>query len=92
MKEDLQHLKWLSIAHYFLAGFIVLGSCFGFLVMTSPAGWRGTPVVPLSDVLLLVVSLVTVIGCSLTVPIVVAGRNLGQHQSWLYCVIIACLD
>ncbi len=100
MKEDLQHLKWLSIAHYILAGLTALMACLplihffvGVGIMTgSFVGGNDSPPRFFGFLLVGMAVLLILMGWTLAILIARAGRKLEEHRSWLYCVVVASLE
>ncbi len=100
MKNDLQHLKWLSIAHYFLAGFIAWGICFSLFHLFVGLGLRlGVLDVGRTDISFQkagylfgyqIIELLIKLGLILLISL--AGWKIGQHRSRNYCLVTACLQ
>ncbi|GAA5505979.1 hypothetical protein [Novipirellula caenicola] len=101
--EDIDQLRLLSIFHYVVGGVIALMSlfpiihlAFGIAIVTgvlddtnanggpSPAifGW----------LFILFPALMIGIGMAMACCVIVAGRKLGSHQGYTYCLVIAGVE
>ncbi len=102
LATDLQHLKLLSIFHYILGGLVGLMSCIpiihvslGIMMITAPnqfTGGQGPPPPPaIGWLFALIGSGVMIVGWTLAILMILAGRFLSQRRHYLYCMIVAAL-
>jgi hypothetical protein len=103
MDDDAQHLRWLAIGHYVVAGLIAFFSCFGLFhvvfglmfLANPPAPAAGDPPFPaqLFGLMFAGIGAVVVLGgwafAALTVA---AGRFIGARRRHTFCIIIAALN
>ena len=101
MNEDLQYLRWLSIAHTIVAGLVALFGCFpiihlvlGILMLTGrlqdahgngPPSWFGL-------IFVVIAILMIMMFWAFAVALLVAARQLSEHRSYTYCLVVAALE
>lgn len=100
--DDLNHLRWLSIAHYIYAGFIALSSLFalifialGLFAGSLPQGRNDPSPEVMRWIFIGVGGAVLVLGLGIATLFFFVGRNIGQRRHHTYCVVmsgIACLS
>jgi hypothetical protein len=101
--EDAEHLRLLSIFHYVVAGLQVLMASFpiihlmvGLFLVVAPLGSGGKPEEALPRVVgvffVTIAGTLMVIGYSLAVCQVLAGRYLMQRRRHQFCVVVAALS
>ena len=106
MNKDLEHLRLLSIFHYVVGGIIALFACFPiihllmgiFFVANAPAirdaqkpGDPEFPVEIFGAMFIIIPAIIILMGWTLAVLTIIAGRKLSKHQSYIYCLVIAGL-
>jgi hypothetical protein len=104
MNQDIEHLRLLSIFHYVVAGLGALFACFpvihlviGLTLAFAPGvlehGPKGNPVVPQFVGLLFATFAAAMIlaGWTVSFGVFLAGRFLGQHRHYTFCLIVACI-
>ena len=97
MNEDLEHLRLLSIFHYALAaliGCVSLIPVFHLLIGLAMAnGWmdfeHDAPPAFVGWLLAGFAGCFILLGLTYAVCLVIAGRSLAQHRSWIFCMVIA---
>lgn len=97
--DDLNHLRWLSIAHYIYAGFIALSSLFallffavGYFVGDVPPR-PGEPSPEAMRFLFVGIGVVVLIfGLGIAAAVFFAGRSLAQHRRHTYCIVMAGIE
>ena len=101
MKEDLQYLRWLSIAHTIVAGIVALFGCFpiihlviGILMLgghLQDAHGNGPPAI---FGLLFVGIAATMIAMfwALAVALLVVARRLSEHRGHTFCLVVAAVE
>jgi hypothetical protein len=104
MNDDIQHLRLLSTFHYVLGGVGALCACipvvhlvFGLALLVAPEA-LGEPnrhemppvIATLMGVMFTVIPLLLIIlGWSLAVCLVCAGRFLAERRHYTYCLVMA---
>lgn len=98
MNRDLEHLDLLAIFHYVLGGMTALGACIPFVHVAIGLAMVGGafpaqngPPPALGWIFVGVGSLIIVLGWTLAVLIIVAGRRLKARRSRTFCFVIAAL-
>ena len=101
MSRDEKQLRLLSIFHYVLGGMGVLFSCFpiihlviGIAILTGALEGEGSEVPPrvFGWVLVLFPAAFILLGWTVSLCILVAGRKLKVLRSYQYCFVIACIE
>ena len=102
MNQDEQHLRLLSIFHYVVGGLNALAACFPFvhlavgIGMVSGAfpgqpGHQGPP--PFVGWLFICIASVAIlVGWTLAVAILLAGRFLTRRAHYMYCFVVAAIE
>jgi hypothetical protein len=107
MNQDADHLRLLSIFHYVVAGIGALVSCIpmihltiGLLMLFAPESFpHGPGHAPCPDVFprvfglifTVVASLVIVVGWTLSICILLAGRFLAGQRHYVFCLVVAAI-
>ncbi len=103
MNKDLEHLRLLSIFHYVLGGLIGLFSCIPFIhlfmgimflsgAFPTPPPRPGEPEFPVKIfglMFTLIPLIFIIIGWTLAICTIIAGRKLSRQQGYLFCFVIA---
>lgn len=99
MNQDEQNLNLLSIFHYILGGLTVLGSfAFIFHVGVGIAMLNGTfdgkdaPPQVFGWMFIILGSLAIILGITFGILMIVAGNKLRNHQSRIFCLVIAGIE
>ncbi|MFO7890353.1 MAG: hypothetical protein R6V04_08435 [bacterium] len=99
MTQDEQHLNLLSVFHYVMGALTALFSCFPFLhltlgiAMVSGAFENGDgPPQVLGWLFIIFPVLFIILGWTLAVFIVIAGKKLKKRVSRTFCLVIAGLE
>ena len=100
--QDLQHLDLLSLFHYILGGLSALFSCLFLLhIFTGMAMVSGTffhdakggePPAFFGWMLIVMGAVFMVIGWSLAICMLLAGRKLKQRKSRTFCTVVAGIE
>lgn len=100
--EDLKNLDLLAMFHYIVGGFIALFSCMPFIHVFMGAAMlsgkffedsSGSPPPPFMGWLFIIMGvLFIVLGWSIAVCIIIAGRKLKQRKSRMFCMVIAGIE
>jgi len=100
MTQDEEHLRLLSIFHYVVGGILALFACFpvvhlimGILIVTETIG--GTPQGPppfMGWFFVLVGGMMILVGWTLAVCVIIAGRFLATRRRHLFCMVIAAIE
>jgi len=101
MNEDLQHVRWLAVAHYIIAAIVALVGCFpiihltlGILMLTGrlqdahgngPPEWFGL-------IFVVIAAMMIVICWAFAVALLVAARRLSEHRGYTYCIVVGALE
>ncbi len=102
MKQDLEHLKLLSVFHYVWGGITALISCiplihvaFGVLLLflsRCPAqGQTAPPPAIVGWMFILIGGGIIMVGWAVATAIVMAGYFLDKRRHWVYCLIVAAV-
>jgi ABC-type phosphate transport system permease subunit len=101
-ETDLEHLRWLSIAHYVLSAVIAVFGCCGFIYVGMGAAFIMAPEAidePAGAESTLMGGFMAMLGVcfmafawGLAVALYLSGRWLTAHRHWLFCVIVACVS
>ncbi|MCA9264029.1 MAG: hypothetical protein KDA60_09290 [Planctomycetales bacterium] len=101
-RQDLEHLKLLSIFHYVLAAILGLFSCFpvfhlaaGIAIVSGVLDRPNSSDAPpafLGWIFIGVAGLIIVCGMAMAVSVAIAGQRLKQFRSRTYCFVIAGLE
>lgn len=104
-KEDLEHLKILSIFHYVVGGLAGLFSCFPIFhlaigISMLSGNMFGEPMPPDADfpstlfgLMFTIIPMVMILaGWAFAIAILIAGRYLSQHRRHTYCLVVAAIS
>ena len=96
MKEDEQYLKLLSVFHYVVGG---LAACFACIPIIHLAIGIAMLVGAIDDapefvgaLLVVIAMFAMLIGWTLAVCIIVAGRCLAKRKRYMFCLVIAAIS
>jgi hypothetical protein len=99
MSQDEEHLRLLSIFHYVLGGVLGLFSLFptlhlgvGLFMILAPGGFADHGEPPPAFVgwfFVIGAGIAILLGLTLAVLVLIAGRNLARRRRHLYCTVIA---
>jgi len=100
LRQDIEHLKLLSVLHYVLGGINALLACcpaiylvMGVVMIVAPNAFDGGkgqgPPPQLGWFLVVIGAIVIVVGWTLVACIILAGRFLAQHRNYMFCFIVA---
>jgi len=102
MNQDEEHLKLLSVFHYVVAAFAGMISLFplihlaigiGMLTGSFPPDKSGSPMPAFMGLFFIGMASVFILcGLSLTVCLILAGRNLAAHRRYVFCLVVAALS
>ncbi len=102
MSQDEQQLDLLAIFHYIVGGVTALFSCFPFLhvamgvaMLTGAFEFEGPGPPPppfFAWIFILFPAVIILIGWTLSVIIIVAGRKLKARRSRTFCMVVAGLE
>ena len=102
MNQDEEHLRLLSIFHYVVGGMTALFACFpcihlglGIALVTGML-----PVQPgqqrmdllIGWIFIVVASVIILVGWSLAIAILFAGRFLVRRTQYMYCFVVAAIE
>jgi len=96
MDQDEQHLKLLSIFHYIVGGIKALFSCIFFIhlfigiAMLTGAIDNAPAFVGL--MLVIMATFFIIIGWTISVCIIIAGKNLVKRKHYTFCLVIAAIS
>jgi hypothetical protein len=100
MNQDLEHLKLLSIFHYVVAAVAALFACIPFIHffvgLSMVTGWLpdtgNEPPLKLFGVFFMVIAGAAILcGWAFAVCLAIAGRYLGEHQRYTFCLVMAAI-
>jgi hypothetical protein len=104
MDKDQEHLRLLSIFHYVVAGMMAFLSCFpvlyvvvGLIMLVAshfshgPAQRHEPPAI-VGALFVVIGSLIILAGWVTAGMIALAGRCLGRHQCYFYCLVVAAIS
>jgi hypothetical protein len=96
MKEDEQYLKLLSVFHYVVGG---LAACFACIPIIHLSIGIAMLVGAIDDapefvgVLLVMIGMVAILmGWTLAVCIIIAGRCLAKRRRYMFCLVMAAIS
>ncbi len=101
INRDEEHLRLLAICYYVFGGFVALMSCFGLLyvfiglIMTGVAATAhshdAVPPAVLGVIFALIGAAATVLGVSVGLLLVFAGRSLAQRKRYVFCIVMGAI-
>jgi hypothetical protein len=100
MNDDVQHLRYLTIAHYVGAAITALFACFPLIylsiglifVLNLPPMPGGDPFpAQLFGLMFALIGGLAVLGWAFAVLIFVAGRSLEARKRYIFCLVVAAL-
>jgi len=102
MDQDKQHLQLLSIFHYVVGGITALFACFPFIHLAvgiaavsgafpEQPGQDGFPAI-FGWIFIGVASVFILLGWTLAVSVLVAGRFLARRTHYMYCFVVAAVE
>jgi hypothetical protein len=102
MKDDVQHLRLLTIGHYIGASIIALFACFplihvtiGLILMLTPAPPESGEAFP-SQLFGLMFALMggafALCGWAFAACVFAAGRSIAKRKRRLFCIVVAALS
>ncbi len=106
MNKDLEQLRLLSIFHYVVGGIIALFACIpfihlfmGFFFLANAPAMRASqrpgepdfPVEIFGAMFIMIPAIIILLGWTLAILTVVAGRKLSKQNGYTFCMVIAAL-
>jgi hypothetical protein len=102
MDQDLEHLRLLSIFHYVVGGLAALFACFpcihlgvGIAMVSGaiefPQG-QGPSAALVGGFFIAIATVFILLGWSVAVTILLAGRSLARRTRYTYCLVIAAIE
>jgi hypothetical protein len=96
MGKDEEYLKLLSVFHYVVGGLAAFFACFPFIHffigVAMLAGAIDDAPAFVGVLLVLMATLLIIIGWTLAVCIIIAGRNLAKRRHYMSCLVIAAIS
>jgi hypothetical protein len=99
MKQDLEHIKLLSIFHYVAAGMAALFACIPFIhffmglaLATGALGDADPETRPIGLGLMALAGFFILAGWTLATLIAVAGRSLQTRKRYTFCLVMAGVE
>lgn len=102
MEEDKRNIKLLGIFHYVMGGLTALFSCLplihlfiGIAVLTgglAKHSGNGPPPSLIGWIFILVASFIILMGWTLAVLMIVAGRRLSKFRSRTFCLVVGAIE
>ncbi|MBM4306820.1 MAG: hypothetical protein FJ123_08800 [Deltaproteobacteria bacterium] len=102
MNQDQEHLNLLSIFHYIVGGIAALFSFFpiiylivGILFLAIPNRFSGSGPPPpffLGWIFIFIGAGFMLVGLAFAVCVILAGRYIGRHKHYIFCLVIASLN
>lgn len=97
--EDIDQLRLLSIFHYVVAGVLALFSIFpvihlvmGILMVTGQFDDGNPPPAMFGWMFVIMASIMILCGLVLSVFVAIAGRQLGNHTGYTFCLVVAGVE
>ncbi|WP_442506223.1 hypothetical protein SH528x_005055 [Novipirellula sp. SH528] len=101
--EDVDQLRLLSIFHYVVGGIVGLVSLFPIIhlvigiaivtgVLDDQSQSGSAPPAIFGWFFILVPALVIGMGMTMACCVIVAGRKLGSHQGYMFCLVMAAVE
>ncbi len=104
MDQDMEHLRLLSIFHYVVGGIAGLFACFpcihlvlGILLVSGAIPWQDQagqqpPPAFVGWLFITIGGTFIVIGWSVALMILIAGRFLARYTHYMYCFVVAVIE
>jgi hypothetical protein len=102
MDQDAEHLRLLSIFHYVVGGMTALFACFpcihlavGIALVSgalNPGRGHEQPPAFVGWLLIAVAALLILVGWSIALAILLAGRFLARRAHYLFCFVVAAVE
>lgn len=101
MDQDVEHVRLLSIFHYVVGGIATLFACFPFIhlaigiAIVSGAfqtGPRQEPPEFLGWFFIVFAAMFILLGWSVALMVLFAGRFLARHAHYTYCFVVAAIE
>ena len=102
MDQDLEHLRLLSIFHYVVGGIAALFSCFPFIHLAigiallngalPPGPGQQPPPEIIGWIFIALAAVMILVGWSVTLLILIAGRFLARRAHYVYCFVVAGIE
>ncbi len=100
MNQNLEHLRLLSIFHYVVGGLTALFACFpifhvvfGIIMIAAPEVFGNeAPPAFMGWMMAIMGGVFMLVGWTLAVLILYAGRCLGKRRRHTYCLVVAVLS
>ncbi len=99
MTQDEEHLNLLALFHYIFAGMTALFAClpvihlvFGIAIMTGAFDGKEPPPAFMGLIFVIIGSALILLGWTMAVLILIAGRRLKQRRWPTFCLVIAALE
>lgn len=101
--DDLQQIKLISVFNYVFGGIIALLACIPFihltlgivfLIMSQQPTTTGDPPPPafVGWIFIFAASIIILVGWTLAICIMIAGRNLNRKKHYTYCFVFAAIQ
>jgi hypothetical protein len=100
MNDDIQHLRYLTIAHYIGAAITALFACFpliylsfGLIFLFKLPAMEGVDPFPMQffGLMFALIGGMAVLGWGFAALIFVAGRSLAARKRYMFCIVVAAL-
>ncbi len=102
MKQDLEHLKLLSIFHYIAGGLAAFFACFpifhlvmgiAFIVLSARSDVNAdAPPAFIGWIFVGVAGMIMVMGWTMAACIIAAGRFLAKQKHYMFCLVMAGIE
>ena len=101
--QDADQLRLLSIFHYVVSGILAVFSMFPILHLAmgiamlagafdDASNGSSRPPAFLGYIMILVPAVIILCGLAMTLCVAIAGRRLGHHRNYMYCLVIAGIE
>ena len=99
MNDDKEHLDLLAIFHYVLAGMTALLACLplihltvGIIFLVASFNGPNTPPRVIGLLMVIFASCFILVGWTLALLILLAGRRLKRRAAWNFCLVVAAIE
>jgi len=96
MNQDEEHLKLLSIFHYVVGGIAGFFACFPLIHSSIGiailAGAIDDAPFFVGLFLVIIATFAIILGWSLAICLIIAGRQLAKRKRYNFCFVIACIS